>query len=84
VNRIVAGILEHVTDDVDWASESSSTVAPWHGVRRGKTEVTGFFEALGASADVIDFTPLAFAANDDDVMVVIRLPRDGGHRVGRI
>ena len=67
----VAAILEMVTDDVDWASESSSTIAPWHGLRRGKTEVAGFFKAHGETAEVVDFKPAAFAASDDDVMVVI-------------
>ena len=70
----VASILERVTDDVDWASESSSTIAPWHGVRHGKAEVTGFFEAFGTASDVIEFTPLSFTANDSgDVMAVVRL-----------
>jgi len=68
----VGTILDTLTDDIDWASESSSTLAPWHGVRHGKTEVQGFFEALGATADVLEFTPLSFAANDTDVMVIIR------------
>jgi ketosteroid isomerase-like protein len=69
----VASILDMVTDDVDWASESTSSMAPWHGIRRGKTEVTKFFEKLAATAEVLDFKPLAFTANDDgDVMVTIQ------------
>src|SRR5512147_3184161 len=69
----VPAILDMVTDDVDWASESTSSLAPWHGNRRGKAEVTGFFEKLAATAEVLDFKPLAFAANDDgDVMVTIQ------------
>ena len=68
----VDAILGMLTDDVDWASEASVTKAPWHGIRTGKTEVAGFFEALATTIDVLEFTPLAFAANDDDVMVVIR------------
>ena len=68
----VAAILEALTDDVDWASEASSAIAPWHGVHRGKAEVPRFFEALGATVEVTEFTPLSFASNDIDVMVVIR------------
>ena len=68
----VDAILGVLTDDIDWASEASVTNAPWHGVRKSKTEVADFFESLGATIDVLEFTPLAFAANDDDVMVVIR------------
>ena len=67
----VGTILGMVTDDVDWASECTPGFAPWHGVRRGKSEVQGFFEALAATADVVEFRPLRFAANDTDVMVII-------------
>ena len=31
-----------------------------------------FFQALGETVDVTEFTPLAFTANDTDVMAVIR------------
>ena len=68
----VDAILERCTDDVDWASEASSTSAPWYGVHNGKGEVPEFFTALGAAVDVLEFTPLSIAANDTDVMVTIR------------
>ncbi len=68
----VPAILDVVTDDVDWASEPAGTVAPWHGVRRGKDELPGFFAAIAENLDVTEFTPLAFAASDTDVMAVIR------------
>jgi ketosteroid isomerase-like protein len=65
-------ILEQLADDVDWASEPASTIAPWHGQLRGKAEVPRFFAALGSTVDVTRFEPLAFAANETDVLVVIR------------
>jgi uncharacterized protein len=68
----VDAILGVLTDDIDWASEASVINAPWHGVRKSKTEVAGFFASLGETIDVLEFTPLAFAATDDHVMVVIR------------
>jgi Ketosteroid isomerase-related protein len=68
----VPAILQVVTDDVDWASEPESTIAPWHGIRRGKAELPSFFEALGAALEVTEFSPLAFATSDTDVMAVIR------------
>ena len=68
----VAAILEVIHDDVDWASEAASRVAPWYGVRRGKDGVAGFFEALGSTMQVEEFTPLSFAANDSDVFSVVR------------
>ena len=65
-------ILDQLTDDVDWASCPDSDVAPWHGIHQGKAEVPRFFKALGESLEITEFTPLSFAANDTDVMVVTR------------
>ena len=63
-------ILSQVSDDVDWASCPDSDIAPWHGIHRGKAEVPSFFKALGATLEITDFTPLSFASNETDVMVV--------------
>jgi len=65
-------ILDAVTDDVDWATDTTSTVAPWYGLRNGKAGVTAFFEAFGSAMDVEEFTPRSFAANDTDVLSVFR------------
>jgi uncharacterized protein len=65
-------ILGQLTDDVDWASCPGSKVAPWHGIHRGKSEVPGFFTALAENLDITEFTPLSFASNETDVMVVTR------------
>ena len=68
----VGAILDKVTDDVDWAAEAAETGAPWYGVRHGKKDVTSFFEAYGSAMDVAEFTPVAFAANDSEVLSVVR------------
>ena len=68
----VGAILAAVTDDIDWASEAASDLAPWHGVRRGKTEVAKFFTDIAGAVDVTEFTLLAIAANATDVMAVLR------------
>jgi ketosteroid isomerase-like protein len=65
-------ILGLVTDDVDWASEPDSTIAPWHGIRHGKAELPSFFATLADSLEVLEFTPQAFASSETDVMAVIR------------
>ena len=65
-------ILTTVTDDVDWATETTSDGAPWYGVRTGKAGVASFFEDFGKTMDVEHFEPLAFAADGDDVMTVVR------------
>jgi|HubBroStandDraft_4_1064222.scaffolds.fasta_scaffold1176312_1 ketosteroid isomerase-like protein len=68
----VGAILDAVTDDVDWATDTSSTVAPWYGARHGKEAVTTFFQAFGSAMDVDEFTPLTFAANEDAVFAIVR------------
>ena len=69
----VGAVLDAVTDDVDWGTETSSTGAPWYGIRKGKEGVGTFFDDLGKAMEVEDFTPLTFAATDDgDVLTVVR------------
>ncbi|HEY3833932.1 MAG TPA: nuclear transport factor 2 family protein [Acidimicrobiia bacterium] len=68
----VAFIANCMTNDVDWASDTSSDVAPWYGVHKGPQGVGDFFTAFGGAMDVDDFTPLTFAAADDDVLTVVR------------
>jgi len=68
----VAAILDAVTDDVDWAAEADPAVAPWHGVRHGRDAVATFFAEFGATMEVEEFTPVSLAANDTDVLSVVR------------
>jgi ketosteroid isomerase-like protein len=70
-NGDVGTIVDAVTDDVDWASDTSSTAAPWYGVRLGKDGVVSFFEAFGSAMEVAEFTPLTFAGNEDAVLTVV-------------
>ncbi len=67
-----AAVLGAVADDCDWAAEAASTGAPY-GVRHGKGEVVKFFEEFGTAMEVEEWTPLAFAASDDDVHSVVRI-----------
>jgi ketosteroid isomerase-like protein len=69
----IARILDLVSDDVDWAAETTSDAAPWYGVRHGKDELAAFFTDFGSAVDVEDFTPVTIAANDTDVLTVIRM-----------
>ena len=68
----VRAILDGLTEDVDWAADTSSTEAPWYGVRHGKEEVSSFFHAFGSTMEVEEFTPLTYATNDDSVLAVVR------------
>jgi ketosteroid isomerase-like protein len=66
-------ILDALTDDVDWAADTSTSSAPWYGPRKGKDAVTAFFESFGATMEVDEFTPLTFAANDTEVFSIVRI-----------
>jgi uncharacterized protein len=68
----VAAIVDTVTDDVDWSAEANPAVAPWHGVRHGKDAVAQFFTDFGSTMEVEEFTPVSIAANDTDVLSVVR------------
>lgn len=69
----VDAIGELVTDDVDWSTDAAIESAPWYGPKHGKAGVRSFFEGIGQTGPVTEFTPLSFASNDDgDVMVFIR------------
>jgi ketosteroid isomerase-like protein len=68
----VAAIQDVVTDDVDWASETTSKVAPWYGVHHGQAGVGEFFAAFAGAMEVQEFTPISYAANDTDVLTVVR------------
>jgi uncharacterized protein len=67
----VGFIIDQLTDDIDWASGSESSIAPWYGVRH-MAEIPDFFRELGGAITVTEFTPLAYTSNDTDVMAVIR------------
>ncbi|MGO9382466.1 MAG: nuclear transport factor 2 family protein [Mycobacterium sp.] len=69
----VPAILDRVTDDIDWSTDAAIPSAPWYGPRHGKEGVVSFFQAIGTTGPVTEFTPLAYAADDEgDVMVFIR------------
>ena len=78
----VAAILDAVTDDVDWAAEAATPTAPWYGVRHGKDAVAEFFTDFGSAMEVEEFTPLTFAANETDVLTVVRC-RTKSRRTGK-
>ncbi len=57
-------VLDSLTDDVDWATDTVSTAAPWFGVKHGKDGVRSFFEAFGSAMEVNAFEPISLAGND--------------------
>ena len=69
----VGFILDSVSEDVDWASDTASTAAPWYGAHRGKAGVTDFFQAFGSTMTVQQFEPVSFASNDSEVHTIVKL-----------
>lgn len=69
----VAFIVESVTDDVDWATDTSSRSAPWYGPHHGKSGVTDFFQAFGSTMEVQQFEPVSFSSNENEVHTIVRL-----------
>jgi uncharacterized protein len=69
----VPAILDHLTDDVDWATDAAIASAPWYGPRRGKAEVPSFFEGIAQTGPVTQFDLVSIAASETgDVHAFIR------------
>lgn len=63
----VAGILQHVADDVRWTSHLDPIV-PWSGDYSGKANVPRFFEAIYQNADEHVFVPGEYLVDGDRVV----------------
>src|ERR1700723_1126988 len=72
----VQAILDRVTDDVDWSTDAAIASAPWYGPKNGKDELVSFFQGIAATGPVTEFTPLAFASNDDGKACYVRSSED--------
>lgn len=68
----VPTILGHLSDDVQWEPDGADIGVPWLKPRRGRAEVPGFFESLGA-IDLRAFQPKTLLERDDVVVALIRL-----------
>ena len=67
----IAGVLEHVSEDVTWRAPGPDVVT-YFGDRRGHAGATEFFVQLGTNVDFEHFEPGAFIAEDDKVVVLGR------------
>ena len=67
----VAGLLELVTDEVEWHGvKGAEGVAPHAGARQGRAAVADFFAKLAASTVFTRFEPREFIAQGDQVAVI--------------
>ncbi len=69
--RDVDAVLAELADDVDWAAEAASRSVPWYGHYSGRREVPRFFEAIGSSVEITEFTLVGFTSNETDVVATI-------------
>jgi uncharacterized protein len=67
----LAAILEKLDDDVVWESEGPAILS-FSGIRRGKSEAAGFFQALAADQDSPLLTITDYVASGDKVMTLGR------------
>jgi ketosteroid isomerase-like protein len=65
----IGGILDSLTDDVDWRLPEMEGV-PFAGGHRGRESVGGFFSQLAESQDSVSFEPREFVAQGDKVVAL--------------
>lgn len=64
----IAGLLELLTEDVEWNSPGPGL--PLSGTYVGRAGVANFFQKLAAEAEILDFQPREFVADGDRVLVL--------------
>jgi len=72
----VAGVLEHMAEDVEFSFNSAKPAFPWHGTFRGKAALPGFFEALGTGTRVTAFEPGEAVHSGAHVVVPVRFEHE--------
>ena len=66
----VEGVISMLADDVAWTTPGPPDIVPYAGERRVHDEVTGYFEAFGASTETTAFEPQKFFAEGDMLVVL--------------
>ncbi|HVR41033.1 MAG TPA: nuclear transport factor 2 family protein [Thermoanaerobaculia bacterium] len=67
----VASILQNVTDDVEWGTETVVSEIPWYPIRHGRAAVGDFFATLSNEVTFEKFEPRLYAATGNDVFVQV-------------
>jgi ketosteroid isomerase-like protein len=67
----VAGVLNLLTDDVEWEGvKGTEGTLPQAGLRRGKADVARFFQEVDATTQFDRFEPQEFVAQGDSVVAI--------------
>jgi len=67
--RDVAGVLDRLSDDIEWKIAGPSEL-PFAGTHRGRDEVAKFFQTFGQAAEFEVFEPQEYFASGDKVVVL--------------
>ena len=67
--RDVAGVLDRLSDDIEWKIAGPSEL-PYAGTHRGRDEVAKFFQTFGQAAEFEVFEPQEYFASGDKVVVL--------------
>ena len=62
-------ILQSVSDDCTWGTDTTAREVPWYGIRSGRAAVGDFFATLAREVDFQHFEPKVFAGAGDHVLV---------------
>jgi len=68
----IQGVLNTMSEDVDWFSPGPSDVVPTAGRRHGREQVAKFFSTLESTEEIQQFEPQDFIAQGDKVVVTGR------------
>ena len=69
----IATIVNNVSDDVTWGTDTAAKEIPWYNVRRGTAGVGDFFATLDREVEFTQFEPTLFVGEGDDVIVCTEL-----------
>jgi ketosteroid isomerase-like protein len=68
----IPGLLNRLTDDVEWITPGPKDIMPVAGHRRGRDGVAEFFSTLSSQENVEVFEPEEYIAQGDKVVAIIR------------
>lgn len=69
----IATILNSVSDDVTWGTDSVATEVPWYRLRHGREQVGDFFATLQREVEFTQFEPKFFAGSGNHVVVHVEI-----------
>jgi hypothetical protein len=67
----IPGLLNMLTDDVEWITPGPKDIMPVAGQRRGRNGVAEFFSTLSSQENVEVFEPEEYIAQGDKVVAII-------------